>query len=201
MIEVAVSLSVLGILLASVAPSVSSWMGSSRVRNTAESISNGLQKARTEALRRNQTVRFSLVSLTDPKVLDNGCQLSATGGSWVVSVSSPAGKCAQAPSTTVSPYLVDAHPVGDGGDGVSVTATNSDGSIAATTVAFNALGQVVAGTDPLTQSEPIANISVVSTSAPDSYRKLKVMISTGGRIFLCDQAVTDATDSRYCPAS
>jgi type IV fimbrial biogenesis protein FimT len=201
MIEVAVSLAVMGILMASVAPSVSAWMGNSRIRNTAESIQAGLQKARNEALRRNQVVRFSLVSLANPKVLDNSCALSAASGSWVVSVASPASKCAIAPSTTVSPMLVDAHPVGDGGDGVSVSATQSDGSTAATTVVFNAFGQVVTGTDAVTGSQPIANISVVSSASGADYRRLKLVVSTGGRVLMCDQAITDAHDTRYCPAS
>lgn len=201
MIEVAVSMAVMGILMASVAPSVSTWMGNTRIRNAAESIQTGLQRARNEALRRNQTVRFSLVSLTDPKTLDNTCALSATSGSWVVSVASPVNKCATAPSTTTSPQLVDAHPVGDGGDGVTVTATQSDGATAATSVAFNAFGQVITGTDSVTGSQPIANISVVSATSGSDYRRLKLVISTGGRVVMCDQAVTDAHDTRYCPAS
>jgi type IV fimbrial biogenesis protein FimT len=201
MIEVAVSMAVMGILLASVAPSVSAWMGNTRIRNTAESLQAGLQKARNEALRRNQVVRFSLVSLTDPKVLDNSCALSATSGSWVVSVASPANKCATAPSTTDSLQLVDAHPVGDGGDGVSVSATQTDGSTAATSVAFNAFGQIVSGTDSVTGSSPIAYISVVSSTTGSDYRRLKLVVSTGGRVVMCDQAVTDTHDTRYCPAS
>lgn len=201
MIEVAVSMAVMGILLASVAPSVSAWMANSRIRNTAESIQAGLQKARNEALRRNQIVRFSLVSLTDPKVLDNGCALNANSGSWVVSVGSPATKCAAAPSTTVSPQLVEAHPVGDGGDNVTVNATQSDGTTAATSVAFNAFGQVVTGTDSVTGSPPIANISVVSSTTGSDYRRLKLVISTGGRVVMCDQDVTSTTDTRHCPSN
>jgi type IV fimbrial biogenesis protein FimT len=201
MIEVAVSMAVMGILMASVAPSVSIWMGNTRIRNTAESIMTGLQKARAEAVRRNQTVRFSMVSLTNPKVLDNTCTLSATGGSWVVSTGSPTNKCATAPSTSDTLMLVDAHPVGDGGDGVSVSAKQSDGTTGATSVAFNAFGQVISGTDALTGSNPIASISVVSSTSNSEYRQLKLVVSTGGRVVMCDQAVTDATDTRYCPAS
>ena len=194
LIEIAVSLAVMGILLASAMPSIGAWMGNTRIRNTAESINEGLQKARTEAVRRNVPITFYMVSLTDPKVLDNSCTLNATGGSWVVSALDPSLHCADSPSTTTSPKLVVARAVGDGGDGVSVSATQADGTSAATSVTFNAFGQV-------TGSNPIGNIAVVSSTGGSDYRQLKLIVSTGGRILMCDQGVSDTTDPRHCPAS
>jgi type IV fimbrial biogenesis protein FimT len=46
LVEIAVALAVMGMLVASALPSLGDWMVSARIRNTAESIQEGLQKAR-----------------------------------------------------------------------------------------------------------------------------------------------------------
>lgn len=61
LIELMVTVAVLALLLASVAPSLGTWIGSQRVRNTASSLVAGLQQARAEAVRRNRPVSFWLV--------------------------------------------------------------------------------------------------------------------------------------------
>ncbi len=194
MIEVAVTLAVLGILMASAMPSLGSWMTNARIRNTAESIQEGLQKARTEAVRRNQSITFWMVTTTDPKTMSNSCSLSATGGSWVVSLTNPTSLCATAPSTLTAPQIVAVRAVGDGGSGVSVSATGRDGTTAATSITFNAFGQV-------TGTTPIGNIAVASATTGSDTRQFRIAVSSGGRILMCDEAVTDATDPRICPAS
>lgn len=195
MVEMAVTLAVLGILLASAMPSLGDWMVNARIRNTAESIHEGLQKARTEAVRRNQSITFWMVTTADPKVLSDDCTTNATGGSWVVSVADPTSKCSVAPSTTTDPQIVAARAVGNGGDGVSVSAKQSDGNTAATSVTFNAFGQVANGT-------PIRQITVNDGGdASSTRRKYKIMISTGGRSLVCDEAVTTPGDTRACPSS
>ncbi|MDE2401590.1 MAG: GspH/FimT family pseudopilin [Burkholderiales bacterium] len=193
-IEIAVTLAMLGVLMATAMPSFGIWMANARIRSTAEGIHSGLQKARSEAVRRNTSVQFSFVTLTDPNVMDNSCALSATGGSWVVSVSSPAGKCGSAPSTTVSPMVVVANPLGSAGSDVSVAATQRDGTTAATTVTFNALGQV-------SNSTAIGNISIQHSTNSANYRQLNLVVSTGGQVIVCDPTVTDTSDTRHCPAS
>ena len=194
MVEVAVTLAVLGILMASAMPSLGSWMANARIRNTAESMQEGLQKARTEAVRRNQSVTFWLMSTADPKVLSDDCTKSATGGSWVVSLTDPTSKCAVAPSPTTAPQTVAARPIGDGGDGVTVTAKQRDGSTDATSITFNSFGQVAS-------SDAIGIILVNDGTTGNDHRKYKIMVSTGGRTLVCDEAVTATTDPRICPAS
>ncbi|MES2090669.1 MAG: GspH/FimT family pseudopilin [Pseudomonadota bacterium] len=194
MIEIAVTLAVLGILMASAMPSLGSWMSNARIRNTAESIQEGIQKARTEAVRRNQSVTFWMVTTTDPKTMSDSCTLSATGGSWVVSLTDPTSKCATSPSTTTAPQIVVTRAVGDGGSGVSVSAKGRDGTTDATSITFNAFGQV-------TGTTPIGSISVASATTGSDTRHFKIMVSSGGRSVMCDEAVTDTTDPRICPAS
>lgn len=60
LIEMMVCLIVLAIVIAIGMPSYSTWVQNTRLRNAAESIQNGLQLARAEAVARNRTVRFAI---------------------------------------------------------------------------------------------------------------------------------------------
>lgn len=192
LIELMVVLAIMGVLLAAVSPSLIDWMVNMRIRNTSDALLNGLQLARQEAIKRNQSVSFWLVTNTagDLSSLDDSCDLSSSSGSWVVSVRSPVGNCTAAPSATVAPMLVASHAVGDGATGVSVNALASDSATAATTVTFNGTGGVV-------NADRIARIDVEATSGASSHRSLRVEISGIGAVRMCDPAVV-ATDPRAC---
>ena len=60
LIEVMITIAILAMALALGAPAVSTWMQNTQVRTVAESVQNGLQAARNEALRRNQHVEFTI---------------------------------------------------------------------------------------------------------------------------------------------
>lgn len=190
LIEFAVALAVIGLLMAAVLPVAGDWLRSVRVRNVAESIQNGMQIARNEAVRRNRRVSFYLVSATDPKVLDDSCALSGSGSSWVVSLSSPAGSCSDEPSTSVAPMIVDKHAGGDGGDGVSVDAVQADGS-AATTITFNGFGQIA-------NADAIRSVDIDFDDC-EGCRDLRIEISPTGSVRMCDPNVsTSGDDPRRC---
>jgi len=59
-IEVLIVVSVLGVMLALGVPAMSTFIGNSSIRTNAEAIANGIQFARTEAIRRNAGVTFVL---------------------------------------------------------------------------------------------------------------------------------------------
>ncbi len=73
LIELLIGITVLGILLTLGAPSFMVWMQNTQIRTGADAVLNGLQLARTEAIRRNKTVQFALGNQTE----------------WTVSVVSP----------------------------------------------------------------------------------------------------------------
>ena len=191
LIEMMVTITVLALALFAVMPSVSAWLDSTRIRNVADSLQNGLQLARNEAVRRNQNVSFWLVTLNDPAVLSNDCTLSGSSGSWIVSVNSPIGHCADAPSTISSPLLVTGQPAGSGGANVAVSALQSDGSTAGTTVTFNGFGRVA-------NTDAIGQINVTGTNTATTYRSLRVAVTAAGQVRMCDPAVTNANDPRKC---
>ncbi len=67
-IELMIGITILAILLAVALPSFQIWLQNAQIRNAAESIQSGLQRARGEAVARNTNVEFVL----------------GTGSSWVV---------------------------------------------------------------------------------------------------------------------
>ncbi|RZI82175.1 MAG: prepilin-type N-terminal cleavage/methylation domain-containing protein [Rubrivivax sp.] len=181
MIEIVVTIAIMGILMATAAPGMGDWLRNTKVRNAAESIQSGLQQARAEAVRRNRPVSFSLVS-----TMDNTCALSSANGSWVVSGdANPASHCGDAISSTVAPKLVAKGAMSDGGSAV-VAATNAAGT-AATTVTFNGFGMV---------SGASAIQRILVKSSDDAYQR-RVEITTGGVSRVCDPTIM-AGDTRAC---
>ncbi|MEY4764187.1 MAG: hypothetical protein RI907_860 [Pseudomonadota bacterium] len=189
-IEIAVVLVVLGMLMSAAMPNISSWLRNTHLRNQAEATLTGLQQARNEAVRRNRTVSFWLVSQASTTAMSDECVLSATGTSWVVSVNDPTSHCASAPSTSTSPRIVATRLGADGSAGVSVNATDADGN-AATSVTFDGFGRAVTGS--------VTQINVAQASEQTGDRPLRILISTSGQTRLCDVSVTEGSDPRKCP--
>lgn len=191
LIELSIALAVFGLLLALVAPSASAWMANMQIRTSAESILSGLQKARMEAVRRNRPVRFSLVATDDPAVMDGSCALSANSASWAVSVNDPSGKCGNALSDSADPMLVETYSAGVYARRVAVSATEADGATAAHSVTFDGFGRILG-------ANALARVDLDNVVAGDDFRPLRIVISDGGAIRMCDPRVTDATDPRAC---
>lgn len=67
-VELMIGITILAILLGVALPSFQVWLQNAQIRNAAEAIQNGLQRARAEAVARNVNIEFVL----------------GTGSSWVV---------------------------------------------------------------------------------------------------------------------
>lgn len=113
-IELAVVVAVLGVLVTIAVPSFQAMIINSQVRNAAESIANGLQKARGEAVARNRNVQFIL----------------GTDSSWRVQL--------------VDGTEIESRAASEGSRDVTRVALASDLTTPATTVTFNGMGGVVA---------------------------------------------------------
>jgi type IV fimbrial biogenesis protein FimT len=190
LVETAVAVSILGILLAATLPSMTDWIRSTHLRGVAETLQVGLQKARTEAVKRNKVVTFWMVTPTDTSSPDDTCALSTGSAAWVVSLEDPSGKCATAPSATDEPRIVETYGPGKAADGVTITAVDQDGN-APNSVAFNAFGQRV-GSGWIKMD--------IAHSASTDVRPLRIEISATGGIRLCDPRATaaDPDDARAC---
>ena len=185
LIELMVGIVILGVLMAMAVPRFSDWLRNARVRTSAEAIQNGLQLARAEAVQRNATVRFQLVS-----TIDDTCALDTAGPHWVVSMDNPAGQCASAPSDTAAPRIIQVRNRAEGSVQTLVAAGQS-------ALVFNGLGRLT----PV----PAANVAIdVSSTAGGtcvasggSVRCLRVLVSVGGQIRMCDPALP-AGDAQAC---
>jgi len=186
LIELLIGVAVLGILLALGASTFRFWIGNMRIRTTTESIQNGLQLARGEAVRRNALIRFQLVDN-----LTAGCALSTTASNWVVSYDNPAGACNAAfldetipAAANPAPRILQVRTAAEGSRNVSVAADQS-------TIIFNGLGRV---NNPITIQVP--DPALVDCAA---VRCLRVTVTVGGQIRMCDPAYpAGGTDPQRC---
>jgi type IV fimbrial biogenesis protein FimT len=197
LIELMISLAVLGLLVGIGVPAFRDMMKNYQIRTAAESLVSGLQTARTEAVRRNISVRFQLVN-----TLDADCNPVQTGPRWIVSRNDPTTKCDQAPvtdfletnDTAQAQILMKANSASNGTAALSATA----GGAAAVRVIFNSLGRVEAGgIDTINVTNPSGG-GCESDATPGNMRCMRIRIGAGGQVRMCDPKVSDTTDSRYC---
>lgn len=198
LIELIVSVSIVAVLMALGIPNFITWSQNSQIRNVAESIQNGLQTARTEALRRNTMVRFQLTTTAD-----NTCAISTGPASWVVNLGTsttndPTGKCGTAIAPTVTEYVTADAPYILQRFSASATpnvVVASNGAAGNWLVVFGPLGQVVFPTNatPLTQwdiSNPTGG-ACAAVSGPMNCMSIRV--SSSGRIRMCNPNLAAGT--------
>lgn len=187
LIELLIGLAVMGILLSIALPAFSRFLQNTKIRNAAELTVTGLNLARAEAMRRNSSVRFQMVS-----DLTAGCSASNASLNWVVSVADPTGACDQAPSDTAAPRIIQKRSGLEGTAGVAVSTNGGSGAV------FNGLGRVTSG--GLTQLDFSSTQGTCEHVDPanGTRRCLRILLSTGGQAKMCDPAVGDNTDPRYC---
>ncbi len=94
LVELVIVVALLAILSAVAVPGFQAWMESSRIRNAAASITNGMQQARSEAIARNRNVEFVI---------------AGTSSSWTVRL--------------VDGTVIETRPDTEGSQGVSSTFT------------------------------------------------------------------------------
>lgn len=183
LVELMIAMVVVGILLAAGIPAFSTWIQNTRIRTTAESIQNGMQLARAEAVRRNVLVQFS--------------RGGGTSSGWTVGCTTPVdlnGDGIEDPGDC--PATIQARPASEGSTNVNVSATQD-------VVVFNGLGR--ANTNPSTIPPPpvITTIEITYPSGgacalAGPMRCLRIVVSSGGQVRMCDPAVSSTTDPRVC---
>ncbi|MEC5399777.1 GspH/FimT family pseudopilin [Uliginosibacterium sp. H1] len=99
LIELMVTVTVLALLLAAALPNFREYLNNSRVRAVASEVHDGLQYARMEAIRRNESVTFCMAAATGTG-WDVLTGTSCTGGT---SLRSRPASASDASSVTLSP--------------------------------------------------------------------------------------------------
>jgi type IV fimbrial biogenesis protein FimT len=158
LIELLVGLAVLGILFGLALPSYREWMLNAQIRNASESILNGIQRARSEAVRRNTNVEFLLL----PQAVDDQT-------SWRV-------------QTTDGLTVFDSRKSSEGSKDVGCTPLPKG----VTRITFDSTGLPLA-LNPADGSLPITQVDLDSlTLTAAQSRELRVTVGTGGNVRMCD---------------
>lgn len=177
LIETMVAITIASLLLLLAMPGFSSWSANQKIRAAAEGVLNGLQTARLEALKRNQAVDFVL---TDSAPTSGSATASASGKNWIVRVAS-------------SNELISGWS-GASSSGAASAVVDYGSSVS--TVSFNSLGRNTSN------SQLDFNFTLASAGSckavSGELRCLRVSISNGGEIRMCDPSVTTTGDTRKC---
>jgi len=175
LIELIIAVAIFSITLTFGVSGYRTWVQNSQIRNAAESIQNGIQRARGEAVKCNANVSFALGAAT----------------SWTVT---HVTACGTDPSGAAG-TTVESRSSGEGSKNVIVPvhgAVDKDGNDA-TTITFSNLGTVA---DPATA---LRQIDLSSSVATAELRDLRVAIGPGGNSRVCDPNLDAAsTDPRRC---
>lgn len=166
LVEMLIGIAILAILMMVGLPSYTAWMQNTQIRNATESVLNGMQLARNEAVRRNTNVQLAL-----------GAQ-----SSWEIRVGSNTGD------------LIQSRTYGAGSKNVTVAALPAN----ATKITFSSLGRVVANADAsatITQLDFNVPTSILADTAS---RNLRIGVTAGGNVRMCDPTVTATDDPRLC---
>jgi len=181
LLELLISIAIFTLLFVMGAPSFSQWIQNTQNRTAAESILNGLQLARTEAVRHNAPVRFDLTDgignvtwqVTCVTVTDN-----CPGGNLYQRSASDGSINARAGIATATGALGTALSAGTGlPDGVT----------------FDGLGRVVTaniGAD-------IARVDITNAARTDA-RRMTILIGAGGQVRMCDPMLYIASSPQGC---
>jgi type IV fimbrial biogenesis protein FimT len=173
LIEIVITMALLGILLGLAAPSFGEWIRNSQVRTVADSLQNGVRLAQAEAVRRNRQVVFFLTNSTE---CTNSIAPAAGGAHWSIRETPVIGR------TTA---VVQCGVVSDVAADVVLAGP--------TAICFNSVGRQTANTDPglggaacNLAAGGLSTFNVTKTAS----RPLRVVVSIGGQLRLCDPART-----------
>lgn len=195
-VELMFGVALFGFVMMLALPSFTAMLNNSRLRDTGAAIMAGLQVARTEALRRNQSVDFVL---TGDAVDDTGSvtlTANTSGPNWAV-LALDASNNAVAPMIEARSGLEGSNTSDPTALYARVTASNLP---ATTTIRFDALGRSNVGNTNATFDVAPADANQCRANGGD-LRCMRVVVTASGRIRMCDPSVDPATspnDTRAC---
>ena len=173
LVELIIVVTIVAVLLGLGVPAFQEWMVNTRIRTASDSMLNGLQVARAEAIKRNRYVDFRL-------------DADAAGG-WRV-VSAPNNAMCPVVDDPVADDVLQRRSAQEGAQGLAATTDNPN----ALRVTFTPMGMVTVAC-----GAPFAILEVTSDviAAP---RLLRVVVGPTGGMRMCEPS-RPANDPRACP--
>jgi type IV fimbrial biogenesis protein FimT len=178
LIELIVTITLLGILVALSLPSFTAWIRNGQVRTVAEALQNGIRTAEAEAVRRNRQVTLTFTN-SAPGLDVVG---AAGGKNWSLQTVAGFGEAAN--------EFITGGQISDVASGVTITA-----SPAYSVICFNSNGRLVTNTGPGCTAAAMT-FDVAQTNAD---RNLRVLVQVGGQLRMCDPKRAIATSPDGCP--
>lgn len=182
LIELMVTIVLLAILLALGFPSMSTWIHNSKVRTVGDALQNGLRLAQAEALRRSRQTVFSLTNSATPQT---SFTAALNGRNWSVNT---------VPLLTdETGQFIEAGVLSSVGSNVDINGPAS--------ICFNSLGRMVATPSSVTGTGAscTAAAATYNISATGSDRPMRVLVTLGGQVRMCDPARSLSTSPDGCP--
>ena len=180
LVELMVTLVLAGLLLGLAMPAFGTWTRNAQVRTVSDSLQHGVRLAQAEAVRRNRQVVFFL---TDSAACNLATESNANGAFWAIrTVPLMNGENSEAVQCGVT---------SDVAGGVSIAGPQA--------LCFNSGGRQVAnastGVTGATCTLNATGTSNYNVSATGANRALRVTVSLGGQVRLCDPARTLSSSS------
>lgn len=195
LIELAITLTVMAILMVMAVPAFTGWMNNSKVRSVAEALQNGLRAAQAEAIRRSHQTAFVLTNATP--TANTAASTSGSGSNWYIQVL----PVYVGETLDPNPPLVQSGSFGNLAPNVKVTATPATASL----VCFNSMGRLAANNDATTSSNFGAacvtpgNVTYDVTLTGATH-PLRVLVGLGGQVRMCDTTrALSSTAPDGCP--
>jgi type IV fimbrial biogenesis protein FimT len=172
LIELVVTIVVLMAVSMLAVPAFQSAIGNSQIRTVTESIKNGLQQARVEAIKRNTQIRFTLQA----------------DGSWQVGCVVPVATNPTQDSSAACPNIISQKSAYEGSSAnITIVGDNP-------TVVFTSFGT----RDP-TVANGLSRVDISNPQVSQTeLRALRIILTAGGAARVCDPAVTEVGDTRKC---
>ncbi len=198
-IELMIAITVVAIFIALGLPAFSEFLQNAKIRTAAESMRAGIQFAKSEALRRNTSVRFQLMT-----TLDSDCVANYEARNWVVSLDDAKGKCHATPSETDDPRILQKKSAAEGTEGVAIMTNGPD---VANMLIFSGMGRLTNANWQRFSSVDISNPAGGTCRHDPSggkMRCLRIEVTPNGDLRMCDPAVaapvnsSDPVDPRQC---
>jgi type IV fimbrial biogenesis protein FimT len=184
-IELMVTVAIIGLVMALAGPSAITWLQNTQLRNAAESVLSGIQNARTEALKRNTFVAFRLTDANSTAW--NVCVYD------VVSDSCSGGANAQVNQKSASEGSLNARA------GTDTTQSDSDTPLAAgsnlpSQVVFDSFGRLAATAPNNIRRVDMRNIVLSAVEE----RRLVIYIALSGQVRMCDPKLALVNNPQGC---
>ena len=156
LIELLITIALLGILTALAVNNFGTWIQNTQTRSVAEALQNGIRLAQTEAIKLSESTSFNI-----------------TGNAWTVTAMQRGNNNASADNTIGTAGIIHN---GIFPDSRSISILTAKDFSLSTTLRFNSMGRLVF---------PTNNVKyIISNSRGD--RRMQISVSIAGRVRMCD---------------